>query len=438
MNNYTNYIKAISNLRTDLNDRLYIKEGHLELVEGSHRRTLGLSITPKPEELAKHIEEKILKAAQAQLEALKGALKKDTTHYEELANLRREVKTIYNIASDLQYTFRGHDYSSKKFADIYSSLCSKAAALSKEIQEYKRTLKKPLESEKQVRHFEYTERTSLNRINFLPSKRVPLEDITNAAKKALAMHKKDPFKGTVGKIRLIGRALLYSVPLMGASILHAFKLLLWDPIEKLIKGERVTESPFDKLVRKAFLEKDTHERAFQKLFDQLLRNPVISNEVIKLALELLPHAKELNMTLVHLAAEKPSQLRSFIKEKKLPLDTFLTSLDAICLEKKIPLVSLEDVERQYAISNRKFLVTGKFEAATGQFANRLLPDQNQIVITLDKLKILLDAAAKSPTCKEVSFSTELLQTSCVQEFLTSKGFKESKKYYSLNKIYERK
>lgn len=432
MNNITNDIKVLANLRTDLNDRLYVKDGHLELVEGSHKRTLGLSITPKPEELAKHIEEKILTAARKQLEGLKAETEKDLSHYEKLANLRKEIKIIQTAASDLQYTFRAHDYSSKKCAQLYSELFEKTSALLKEVQSYKRTLKKHPVNEREVKHFQYTERTSLNQIKFMPSKRVPLEEITAAAKKALSLHKKSPFEGSVGKIHLIGRALLYSVPLVGASIIHAFKILLWNPFERLIKGERVTESPFDKLVRKAFPEQDTHERAFQKLFDQLLESQVISAEVVKHACELLPNAKELNMQSVSLAAEKPSQLKSYIVEQKLPLDDFFAALDDFCLEKKIPLVTLEDVERHYKILNRGFAITGK---AKGIFN----PIEPQGVITVDNLKNLLDAAAKSTACKEVSFSPELLlKAPCVKEFLASQGFKESKKDYSLNKIFVRK
>ncbi len=425
MNNYRNDINALNNLRTDLNDRLYLREGKLELVEGTHKRSLGISITPKPQELAQHLEKLINDEIRPKINSL------DQYNAEEIKLLSRDIKVLIRSMDHLKYTFRKADYNSKKHEKTFTDLLNTIKDLQKKLK--KKRPRQPSPSTPQ--HIQYTARTSLASISFKAKKNTPIADITAAAKTALSMHK----ERVVKRIHLLGKGILFSIPLMLTALIEPVKKLIWNPIEKKVRGQRITESPFEKLVRFVFPEEDQHKKAFEKYLFQLLTRSTIDDEVINAIIELLPSTDALTIHHIketEIISSRPLEFESLIDpiEDGIPLHTFLEKCEKICNELPDRVTSLDSIESAYKTISREFRYRASKDEGPEEILSKNADNLSIFAssdglgrITLENLQKLLDAVKNTPTCKKISFNQKIADFPFVKEFLNNNGFELDRK-----------
>ncbi len=425
---YNNNFTILREMSLECSDTIDVKDGCLQLKKGtasfSYFQSQEIS-NPHPSALGNHFETLIDSTVKEYFNSLQTVNDDTPEHYDQVSLFNRDVKRLCRVISDLQYQLRSRDSTQAKH---YSQLFDKASTLRDEIKKYKKTLAKP--AQPRVEHAEYNERTELRSIKPFHSKHVSPQSTRAAALKALQFAKTRKSESVFNKcFRLIT-----SIPSVIATVL---KIVLWNPIEWLIRGEIRTESPYQTFL----LETEglnRHMDAFQSYVGQLLRQPQITEEVADVFAELAPDAKCLDLNYADLAAiGNVTDLKDYIKKDEepgaFPLDTFLEKLDGnelpICLDDlNLYYRHINVAHRHYLKENKPFPLDDYF---SGKVKRINKPSKGSPFINPQSLFKLLDAAAKSPTCKEIKLSSSLAELSDVRDFLKKHSYtiKEDKQFH---------
>lgn len=439
MDRWLNDTGVLSNLRTSWNDKLEVVNDRLHLEEGQHSRGMGRLVTSHPTVVADYLESLITNTAQEYFQTLQFSKEDSPVYYEQIADFKRQVKCLHKQVSNLQYTFRSHDCNNKSHAERYSQLFEVAFTFLKQVKDYKATLKKPSLEERPVKHIHYNERTDLHTIKWSYPKRIPIEETVAAAKQALllAQPQQHPF---IRCIKAIGKGLVFAIPLLAASLLTVLKIVLWNPLECLIRGELRTISPLRWFLQELRTD-NSHMRAYQSFSTQLFHQPFITEKVVEAFKQLAPQANLLDLDNAVLASEDITELAPFIEEDKrtgaIPLITYLNTMKRLCEEKNIKLQTLRTVSHFYKLHNDTYLRRNR-EGEEGQsiddflndMSNRLRKDAdiekaNAVCpyISPKALQELLNVAASSPTCREIQLSSSLVALQSVRDFLKSHSYR---------------
>lgn len=436
MDRWLNDTTVLTGLRTSWNDKLEVTEGGLRLDKGQHSRDRGVSIMPRPTVVADYLEALMKTTAEDYFRVLQASKTDSPAFYEQVADFKRQVKCLYQCLSDLQYTFRSHDCQDERSAVRYDQLFYIAHALRNRVKDYKSTLKKPPLTERPIKHIEYNERIDLNSIKWGYPKRVPIQETVAAAKQALSLARGESQPSYIRCIKAIGNGLLHAPALLGASILTALKIVLWNPLEWLIRGEVRTISPLRWMLQE-LRNDNVHMRAYQRFSNQLFRQPLITEKVADAFKQLAPEANLLDLENVVLAAEDITELAPFIKEDKspgaIPLMTYLNTMKKLCEEKNIKLHTLRTVSCLYEAYNRAYKTKEgqSIENFLDDISNRKRNKDADILpahamnpyISLPVLKEVLKAASSSSTCREIKISDSLLGLQFVRDFLNQHSYR---------------
>lgn len=423
-------IDTLQQWRSDLNDRLYIERDELLLIKGTHPRALGVSITPKPDALAQHID-KLLGIAKQIFEDLE----KNRAEYEEVTRFRMEVKSLKKSISDLKLTFQRHDYNNPIYENLYENLFKTSSQIYLSVKQHKNDLKKPSVETRPKRPVEYNERTELASIRYFPSKRATISDILNAAKEALRLatlnHELNQQTRLQKTLRIMIRVGILTPVYFAAALAQAPKILCWDPLERRIFGEQRTEPFYEKILRMMTENSTLHREAFQGYANQLLRFPIITDEAADAFCELAPHASELDLQNVILGSANLLDFEPYIKPEALPPNEFLKAAQDWLKKSEHFSINLEDIERSYQENDQAFISQKK----SPRFCLNMIAHLNIESITYEpnmlnphisprNLFKLLDAAVRSPSCKTLIISSHLMKIADVKGFLQKQPYQE--------------
>lgn len=386
INQWRNDISTLSSLRTSLNDKLTICEGSFDLKKGEGRRRLGVPIIEDFHAVAEHLE-CLISAGRNYFKALKTTKTNTNDFYEEVANLKREVKQLYTSTSCIGHTYRVVDCNIPAYRKYYETyLFVQTLNLLNEIRNYKHSLQKPPLNQRPIKNIDYDERTELTSIKWSYPSRVPLEQTLATAKKA--------------------QALIRPKPLVQKMFAHLFK---------------------------DFHANNIHELAFQRFSTQLLHCPFITENVAHAFGELADHAEFLDLKYAELASEDVTEFAPFINQDDNPqaptLVCFLEAANQILKEQKFPMLPLKQVASYYNtykdsypflsvdtnISPLEFLKQKKWFTET-------LASPTNSQINLRALKKLLNASLSSSTCRKIELSHSLLELKYVQDFINSNNY----------------
>jgi hypothetical protein len=253
----------------------------------------------------------------------------------------------------------------------------------------------------------------------------------------LAQPQQRPF---IRCIKAIGKGLVFAIPLLKASLLTVLKIVLWNPLEWLIRGEVRTISPLRWLLQELRTD-NRHMRAFQSFSTQLFHQPFITEEVVEAFKQFAPQANLLDLDNAVLASEDITELAPFIEEDKrsgaIPLVTYLNTMKRLCTEKNIKLQTLRTVCNFYKLHNDVYLRPNR-EGKEGQSIDDFLNDMSNRLrkkadveqahaacpyISPKALEALLNAAASSSTCREIQLSSSLVALQFVRDFLSSHSYR---------------
>lgn len=415
MNIWSREFEVYRRLNTANNDRIEVKEGMLVLTKGTHDRAKGISITSNPKVLADYLERLIDQTARSVFDGLQ-----KNPSYEEVTLFRKQIKILTKKILDLQISFRSHDIGRKVQVQRYKQLFQKANALYIQAEELKKAINRPLLSDRPIVHYAYDVEDC---IKYLHPKRVPVQETVAAAQKALKFSLKEPL------VKKIARIVLFSLPLMGASIIHACKLILWNPFERLICGQLQTESPFDKLVRLAF-PGNPHFDQMLKLAHQLLRTPAITSDAVNGICAFAPYFTKLELKNVKIIENDIMAYAPLMKRKN--IQEYLEALKKVCDEKKIHRVSLnkaQDLLDEFYKYPRKmkledFLAkhSEKPQVVDGKFYFfGDAPDVNEPHLSKEGLLKIVTSMVQSSKCSSIELSetaydlpgvSKILETRC--------------------------
>lgn len=454
MNRWQEDAAVFGALRTHLNDKLYVAEGRLKLEKGSRSRMDGVPISSDPSALVTHLEALIKNTAQECFQSLQQSKSDRPEYYEQIADFKRQFKCLHSNIDKLQMTYRSRDCDNKKYAERYNELYEQSSTFLKQVKEYKSSLPKPPQNQRPFKHIDYDERTYLDSIKWKYPMRVPVSETVAAAKKALSLVPK-PRPLYMKCLSFIG-ASLFTAAVIGAVFLTALKIVLWNPIEKLIRGEVRTLSPYTiaagiyyRMIEEVIGTTSNHQKAYQSFTTQLLHRPHITDEVVEAFVQLAPRADLLDLGMATLVSENISELAPYIVEDKrpgaLPVATYLDALDRLCKKKNCELKTLHRLSFLYERHNNRFLSLldpeGKLEEGRSiesiieeDFARLpgdvIEPHCVNPYISPKALEKLLKAAFSSPTCREIELSDSLAELQPVRNLLAqhSYRFKEGKIY----------
>lgn len=407
-------VHTLREFRSHINDRLFIERGGLVLIEGDRHRAMGVSITPQPEALAVHIEG-LLEIAKERFEQLK----QNAIDYEMVTQFRQEVKILKGRISDLQFTFRRHDYNNRIYAIRYNELFNTVTPFYKTVDEYKKQLIKPELSSRPKKPVEYNARTDLGSIGAFASKRAQIDDIVNAAKEALRLSnpkgKRVPRSPSEKTAREVGKIALWTPAFLAAILIEVPKRIVWNPIEQSILGEQRTESPCQKIFRILSDESVVHRAAFQNYTNQLLRLPIITDEAADAFCELAPNSQELDLERALLGSSNLIDLLPYITPEAFPLNAFLAKAQEWLNNSGHSSIFFEDVARGYNNYNQEEMlrITVTYQPHT---INPHISPGNLIKI--------LEAAAHSANCKKIILSKHLMKLDKVQDFLNRNAYRQ--------------
>jgi hypothetical protein len=422
-------ISTLENVRIRWDDRLSLQNGQLDLVEGRHTRGYSSRITiSDPTAVGDRIQE-LIKFGKTHFIELQ-AQRDDKKFYEQITNFQRKIKQLSCRTSDLQYALRTLN---PQYCQRYDELFDQAHNLEIEVKKLKDPVKPPL-SERPIKHIEYNARTELWSIACFHRKRVPLAETVAAAKQALALSKVKPPQPLYQKsIAAVIKGILFT----GAALLTVVKIIILNPIEWLLRGEVRTISPL-RWMSEVLKPSNTHTRAYQLYCEQLLRQPRITEDVVKAFHELSGEANCLYLKEIQLTADQDlMELVPFINGKTLPLNSYLDKLksDTSGQGQDVQLLSRDDINRHYEIFSGLFKGRGE---SVETFLNKmainkvkfLSPSKGEPFITRSGLEALLNSAFASPTCREIKLPRSLLQTSYVKNLLKqhSYRFKDGTQY----------
>lgn len=399
------------------NDRLEVVAGKLVLTKGTHDRTMGVMVTSNPKALADHLESLIDQTAKPLFEALQ-----QNPSYEEVTLLRKQIKILQSKIFDLKKCFNSQDLSRKVEAQRYSALYAKASDLYNHLEALKKAQDRPLSSERGIVHYQYDVE---DRIKFRHPKRVPVEETVEAAQEALRLSVKEP------TVKKIARVALLAIPLMGASLIHGLKLLLWNPFEKLIYGGLKTESPFDKLIRIAFPE-NPHYDQMVKLAHQLMRLPVITPAAVDGIVSLAPYFTQLELKGARIVEDDITTYAPLLQGKN--VQQYLETLKKVCADKQIHRVSLEEAQRLLSEFHKyprnaslEFFLGKEFEPPQivdgKSYFYGDAPQDLDPHISREGMMRILGAMVQSKNCKTIELSHMVCGLPEVAKLLTEHGLK---------------
>lgn len=430
-------ISTLTALRTQWGDILDVTNSRLQLEKGKYYSDSSQIILPYPSAVADHLEALINKTAKECFNFLQ--LSKNNTpapeFYEKIVDFKREFKYLYKRISNLQYTLRSHP--NKSYAERYSALFKLANDFLEQIKSYKSILQKPPIAERPIKHIEYNERTELVSIKWSYPERVPVGETVAAAKKALILAQPKPQPLYIKFISVIASRTLLMIPFIAVGLLTVFKIVLWNPLEWLIRGEVRTISPL-RLFTQALKIENRHTEAYQHFTTQIFHRPLITDEVAKAFEQLAPQAKLLDLEYSVLASEDITELADFIEEDTrpgaIPLATYLQTMKQICEVKKIQLQTLHRVTHLYKLYNDIYLnQQEKNQDVTNFLENRSKglkenadiskPCATDSYISPKILLRLLNAASLSPTCREITLSSSLIELEIVRNFLNQFSYR---------------
>ena len=286
-------IGQLHDLRLNWNDKLEVVDGALLLTKGPEEAFNGKLSISEPLDLAEHLKFLINTTAASHL----NSLKTQPEYYEQVADFKREFKCFNNLVSSLKLIFSPkHACNDTQIIECYSHLYELSSKLFSEIIDYKSSLKKPPLKDRPWKHIEYTERTELSSIKGTYPKRVPLSETIKAAQRALRLA-----ESKVNELE----ACCVKPLLCCLSTLSLLKVVLWNPLEKLYRGEVTTRTPL-KYAIDDFMDTNTHIRAFQKFSCQILNCPLITYEVAMGFAKLAPCATTLDLKNAKFANEELS------------------------------------------------------------------------------------------------------------------------------------
>jgi hypothetical protein len=453
-NQWTQDITTLNNLRRGWFDVLSVVEGSLNLKEGEFYFESDKIIILKPENIADYLEKLIKNIGKECFESLQSSENKSLSFYEEVADFKREVKCLYSCISMLQYAIRDID---KNQAERYSELFKLASTFLDEVKKHKSTLKQPPLSERPIKHIEYNERTDFRSIEYFPSQRVPLKEIVDAAKKALLLARppSKPLPLYMKCITVVIGLLMMIYMMSMLGLFTVIKIILWNPIEWFIRGEVRTLSPL-RLYLRSVKEKEDHKnrhmRAYQLFVPQLLRYPVITDEVAKAFIELAPNAKSLDLHRAILASEDITELAPFIKkdtrEGSIPIEKYLNTIKSLCEKKNITLQTLDAVSHLYELDNKVYLKPNRerkenesiesfLEEMVGKMKGKgdyIKPYVGSPYINPKALLDLLNAS--SSASQDISLSKDLTELPIVADFLKQHSYR-LKEEDSFEKTYQK-
>jgi len=433
-------IEALEPLRTDLDDRLSIVDGHLLLEKGTGDREWGFTNTPitkDPSAVADYLESLITKTAKELLSNLQASKNDTPAYYEQVALLNRQSKRLYSRISSLQYSFR-FSFFETTYAKRYLNLCELADNFSREVNTFKYTLRKPPLSERTTQHIDYNERTWAIKYHY--PKKVPLEETVAAAKKALTFAERIQTRPLLTRTFLIIGSMVLLAPSM---FLSALKIILWDPFELIIRGTVTTRSPFNLAIKwlgeGLFSPRNPHLKAYQLYCTQLLHCPIITDEVAKAFEQLAPQADVLDLGYAELFsfARDLDELKPFIKEHDLPgalsLAKFIEFIKNSCDEapdRRIKLGVLANFYLNYKICFEKMSeadVKENFKKVLGNVEKVIKPTCSLPWISPRALERLLNSAASSPTCTKIVLNDSIAELPVIQNFLKQHSYELVKK-----------
>lgn len=446
MNRWLNDTNVLANLRIDWTDQLEVIDDCLHLNQGQHFRSMGRSVTSDPSVVGKYLESLITKVGQECFQHLQG-LKDDTpAYYEKVADFKRQVNYLRRGVIDLGKTFESHDCNNKSHLEQYSRLFKLATEFWAEVKKYKATLKKPSLQERPVKQIQYNERTDFRLIkSHRYPKRVPIEETVKAAKQALLLAQtKQDLRSRCFKV--ISQKPILAIPTLILGFLTVFKIVLWNPLERLICGEVRTISPISRFLPES-VETKRHMQAYQLFSTQLLHQPFITDEVVKAFKELAPQANRLDLGTALLASDDITEFAPFIEEYEkigaIPVDKYLSTMKRLCKEKNIKLQTLHRVTELYRSDNSVF--TSPYQQKGQSIDDFLSERADGMAKEADEFKAqaalpyvspgalqeLLNAASSSPTCRDIVLSTSHLASQSVRDFLSSHSY-ESRTAHGLN------
>jgi hypothetical protein len=445
---------TIKSLNTYWNDKLDVIDGRLQLEEGNQPRKYGSSVIVRPIILADYLETLITDTSKDAFFSLAQQPNPSAGYYEKIADFKSKYKCLYLCLSELEFTFRQHDCNNGEYSARYSQLCHLAHALLEVIKKYKAGLQKPPRHERPAKHITYNKRTNLKTIKWSYPLRVPISETVAAAHEALRFSQAQTGESlTARSVQMIAEqpSMAPSVIVMG--ILSAAKTIAWDPLEWVYQKEITTPSPLQYLLdaSKPF---DTHMQAYQSFCKQILKRPVITEEVVKAFEELAPHAKLLDLQRAIPSSEDIRELAPYIEADKrpraIPLSTYLETMHRLCNQKNIEFSTLSNVRSHYQSysdlyfhlsrkKNKTHSVESFLEDITDRMEKKSIRERPRAIEPkiIPQLVIkLLAAAFSSPACHKIALSKELLELPFVNELLAQHLYSLKKDQYA-TKTYKR-
>ncbi len=437
---------VLADLRTRFGDTLSLGDNNKLVLERGSKYSNDQRIFIKE---PKKLEEHFLKLIETGKECFDAIKKNESENrdYERVALFKREVKCLSIKISKLGCSLEG--------GLSYTPLYQKAADLLKEVWDYKKSLEVPPLHSRPKKTFKYDKDTELQS-RYAAPKRVHLSDMVNAALNALALAQPKPQNRIIYWMNAIGGALIMGLPLFSAAVLTGLKILLWNPIEKMIRGEVRTRSPWSVILESlenSQLQYNRHLKAFYDISRQFLRRLYISEEVANYFAQLSSAVKVLDLNGVQIASDDIMDLAPLIQEDSrkgaIPVKTYLETLKKVCKDRNIELRTLFKINHLYTLHNSLYLreySTGDKKINFEDFIHQKTEKNKTLdifkaspsspYITPKALYILLEAAAKSSTCWEIILSEPICKMGEVQKFLQENNyriFKEDK----FNKTYRR-
>jgi hypothetical protein len=402
INNWKEDVGLLKEFCIHTDDILYMKDGYLRLIQSESPRNSAMAL--QPVRVADYLDFLIRNYARSIFQSFRDSNREETaTNYEQVAGFKRELHVLVIRLSDFERSFQERD--SKEVWKRYNQLCSEAYNLSKEVKEYKSSLKKPPLSERTIRCVDYNARTDVRFFKWKHSNTVSVDSTVKAARKALALSQEQ-------------------------SPIAPSGFFAW--------GNKDT---------------DRHMVAFKKFVHQLTYTPVITKKFVEAIIELSPHIETLDLKGAVLASQDIMELAPFITEDKspvaIPLSFYLTYMKKLCEKKHMNLQTLFSVEVGYKRHNELYQIQG-IEATTGSFLDRITSIREVGELELIKPHVinpyispsclieLLMAASASSKCHEIILSSSIAKHASFTNLLDQYSFKVKEDNDEFKRVYSRR
>ena len=211
-------------------------------------------------------------------------------------------------------------------------------------------------------------------------------------------------------------------------LIQALKILFWNPLEWIVRGEIVTPSPLRFFQNYQIIQSDPnrHMSNYKQCIGALFTLPFIHETDVKIFKEFMPHMEKINLPVLELKDKDVMNFKDYIIQSTIPdaltVSDFLRKVAQYYKNNNLNhYITLRSLKVLYKVVNTNISRADREEERQDSFKescrNYLVPIGFEYTCMPKTLFLLLEAAAASPTCNKIVLSNDVSEIGVVNDWM---------------------